>query len=126
MLKSAEISKRIANTKAAQQVGSLERFFSMLGHDETRAYYGPAQVLAAADMGAIDELLITDTLFRNRDASTRTKYTALVESVRGAGGKAHIFSSQHGSGEQLEQTTGIAAILRFPMPELEDLGVEEG
>lgn len=31
-----------------------------------------------------------------------------------------IFSSQHTSGEQLGQITGCAAILHFPMPELED------
>lgn len=36
------------------------------------------------------------------------------------GGDVKIFSSLHISGEQLEQLTGIAAILRFPMPELED------
>lgn len=32
-----------------------------------------------------------------------------------------IFSSLHVSGEQLKQITGIAAILRFPMPELLEL-----
>lgn len=43
-----------------------------------------------------------------------------MDSVRESGGDVRIFSSMHISGEQLEQLTGIAAILRFPMPELED------
>jgi hypothetical protein len=32
-----------------------------------------------------------------------------------------IFSSSHVSGEQLLQVSGVAAILRFPLPELEDM-----
>ena len=40
--------------------------------------------------------------------------------VREFCGTAKIFSSMHVSGEQLEQLTGLCAILRFPMEELED------
>lgn len=51
----------------------------------------------------------------------RKKYVNLVNSVKGSGGTVHIFSSMHASGEQLAQLTGVAAILRFPLPELEDI-----
>ena len=54
----------------------------------------------------------------------RNKYTALVEEVRMAGGEAIIFSAMHVSGEQLNQLTGIAAILRFPLPDIEDQELE--
>ena len=70
-------------------------------------------------------------------------YVKLVESVRDNGGNVRIFSSLHVSGErkfkvilrlfklylkwwwnnvkiELAQLTGVAALLRFPMPELED------
>ena len=30
----------------------------------------------------------------------------------------HIFSSQHVSGERLGQVTGVAAVLRYPLPEI--------
>ena len=40
--------------------------------------------------------------------------------MRQFGGTTRIFSSLHVSGEQLAKMTGVAAILRFPMPELED------
>ena len=36
------------------------------------------------------------------------------------GGEVRVFSSLHVSGEQLEQLSGLCAILRFPMAELED------
>lgn len=77
-------------------------------------------VRAAADLGAIQTLLLTDALFRTNDVAARRGWVALVDSVRGGGGDVHIFSSAHVSGEQLGQISGAAAILRFPLPELED------
>lgn len=79
----------------------------------------------------------------------RKEYVRLVEDVREAGGEVKIFSSMHISGErmlkmhqrvildililtffiykitELSQLTGVAAILRFPMPELEDADEDE-
>jgi protein pelota len=37
------------------------------------------------------------------------------------GGKVFIFSSLHTTGEQLSNLTGVAAILHFAMPDLEEL-----
>lgn len=45
---------------------------------------------------------------------------AVVEAVEAAGGAVHEFSSRHESGKQLQDFTGVAAILRFPMPDLEE------
>jgi protein pelota len=56
----------------------------------------------------------------------RTKYSNLVEEVRNGGGEAFIFSGAHTSGEQLNQLSGIAAILRFPLPEIEDQEFDAG
>ena len=44
----------------------------------------------------------------------------MILKVRDMGGEVRIFSSMHVSGEQLDLLTGLCAILRFPMPELED------
>jgi len=63
--------------------------------------------------------------FRGCDVATRKRYVTLIETVKDSGGEVKIFSSLHVSGEQLSQLTGIAAILRFPMPELEDEVDEE-
>lgn len=65
-------------------------------------------------------LLISDKLFRVADVPRRAAYVKLVEEVKQGGGTVHVFSSMHVSGEQLNQLTGIAAVLRFPLPELED------
>jgi protein pelota len=47
--------------------------------------------------------------------------------VRDNGGVVHVFSALHVSGEQLSLVSGVAAILKFPMPEIEeiDMGGDE-
>lgn len=111
----------IKDTKAVKEVKALDDFHAMLSNDSARAFYGPGHVFAAHDRLAIQTLLITDELFRSADINTRRKYVNLVESVKAGGGEVFIFSVMHISGEQLQQLTGIAAILRFPLPDLEDM-----
>lgn len=111
----------IKDTKAVKEVRALDDFHAMLSNDSSRAFYGPGHVFAAHERLAIQTLLITDELFRSADVNTRRKYVDLVESVKAGGGEVFVFSVMHVSGEQLQQLTGIAAILRFPLPDLEDM-----
>ncbi|KAL4076090.1 eRF1 domain 1-domain-containing protein [Scleroderma citrinum] len=115
VLKSPEIVAQLKETKFAREGIVLDRFFKMLASDEMRAWYGPDHVCLAADRGAIGTLLISDELFRSSDPKTRRKFVSLVEGVQRKGGEVVIFSSMHESGQQLNQLTGIAAILTFPL-----------
>ncbi|KAG8890642.1 Translation factor pelota [Tulasnella sp. 332] len=109
------VASQLKETKFAREGIMLDKFFKMLASDELRAWYGPDHVLLASERGAIGTLLITDELFRSNDVNQRKKYVALVEAVRQKGGEVVIFSSMHESGQQLNQLTGIAAILTFPL-----------
>ncbi|KMZ60366.1 putative Pelota [Zostera marina] len=115
------IMSMIKDTKAAQEVRALNDFFTMLSKDPDRACYGPKHVDVAHERMAVKTLLITDSLLRDTNIATRKKYVGLIESVKNFGGVAHVFSSMHVSGEQLAQLTGVAAILHFPLPELDDI-----
>lgn len=81
----------------------------------------------ASEMGAIQTLLITDGLLRADDINVRKKCVDLTQNVEKSGGAVFVFSSLHSSGEELEKLTGLACILKFPIPDLdEDLeGYEE-
>jgi len=114
------IQNKLADTKAASEVKALDAFYTMLHHEPSRAFYGAKHVEKANELQAIETLLISDNLFRNVDIAQRKRYVRLVDSCRENGGDVKIFSSLHPSGEQLEQLTGVAALLRFPVPELED------
>lgn len=97
----------------------------MLQNEPARAYYGIRHVERANEAQAIETLLVTDSLFRSSDIQERKRYVKLVESVKDQNGTVKIFSSLHVSGEQLAQLTGVAALLRFPMPEIEDEDEED-
>jgi protein pelota len=93
----------------------------MLDTDPMRAFYGYTHVSKANEQLAIESLLVTDELFRNSNVTTRKLYVSLVESVREHGGNVYIFSSMHVSGQQLQQVSGVAAILRYPLPDLDEM-----
>lgn len=119
------IMSRMTDTKVAKEVDVLNKFMRMMDTDPDRAYYGYAHIAKAHEQLAIDTLLVTDELFRSSNVKTRRMYVDLVESVRENGGQVYVFSSMHVSGQQLQQVSGVAAILRYPLPGLEDLDQEE-
>ncbi|CAH1998231.1 unnamed protein product [Acanthoscelides obtectus] len=120
VLQDPSVMNKISDTKAASEVKIMETFYTMLQCEPAKAFYGKKHVLKANEAQAVETLMISDKLFRCTDVSERKEYVRLVDSVKENGGDVKIFSSLHVSGEQLDQLTGIAAILRFPMPELED------
>ncbi|CAG8666815.1 19844_t:CDS:10 [Dentiscutata erythropus] len=119
VLQDPAVQSQLTDTKFAREIVALDKFFKMLNDDPDRAFYGWDHVRKAEERGAIGTLLLSDELFRSADIPTRKKYINLVESVRSIGGKVLIFSSLHVSGEQLNQLTGVAAILNFPLPDIE-------
>lgn len=125
VLKNKDVLQQLTDTKYAREVAALDKFFKSLNADDGRAWYGPKHTELAIERGAVATLLISDTLFRSHDIQTRKKYIGMVESVRSSAGEAFIFSSMHESGQELDQITGIACILLYPMPELDDLEEED-
>uniref|UniRef100_A0A672K7N6 Protein pelota homolog n=1 Tax=Sinocyclocheilus grahami TaxID=75366 RepID=A0A672K7N6_SINGR len=63
------------------------------------------------------------TIPRKRKGSyiaTRSRYVRLVDNVKENGGNVRIFSSLHVSGEQLNQLSGVVAVLRFPIADMSE------
>ncbi|OMO84046.1 Translation release factor pelota-like protein [Corchorus olitorius] len=116
-----EVMEVIKGTKAVLEIKAYKEFSDLLMANSDRVCYGPKSVEIANEMNAIETLLITDDLVRCNDIALRQKNMELVKSVQKTGGKAFVFSPLHVSGEQLAKLTGIAAILRFPCPDLEEL-----
>ena len=115
------VQAEMMGTKYANEITELSEFMKTMEKEPDRAYYGFDHVSRANEELAIKSLLLTDELFRSSDVKTRRKYVDLVESVRTNGGTVYIFSSMHESGKQLQQVSGVAAVLRFPMPDLDEL-----
>ncbi|GMM48832.1 ribosome dissociation factor [Pichia kluyveri] len=121
VLKTPSIKKQLSDTKVQKNVALFDEFSKHLNNDDYRAFYGEEEVKKALEIGgAIKVLLITDTLLKNDDVNKRRHYIDIVERVKEDNGDVSIFSSLHDSGKQLDQLTGIAVILNYPVPDLEE------
>lgn len=124
VLKSPEVLARLKDTKYARETKLMEDFKTMLRKDDGRAWYGPKEVKKAVEKGAVGRgggvLLISDSLFRAQDIPTRKRWVSLVDKVKEVeGGEVRVLSSTHESGKSLENLGGIAAILTFPLDDLD-------
>ena len=61
ILSDPNITARLSDTKAAGEVRALGDFYTMLKNEPARAFYGPAQCIAASEQEAIDTLMVTGT-----------------------------------------------------------------
>ena len=118
------VVQRMQDAKCSNDLRVWQEFQDMMNTNPDRACYTPQYVFAAQSQGAIDKLLVSDALFRTQDVQTRRFYISLVETVKACAGHVIVFSSHHVTGEQLTRMSGIAAILRHPMPELDELEVD--
>ena len=125
VLENKEVAAKLTDTRSSEEAKAMQEFYEHLMRDTSRACYGFKHVTYANSVFAIDKLLITDELFRSASLATRKIYVALVESVKANNGKVLIFSVNHVTGEELQRHTGIAAILRQPLAELDDLSGDE-
>lgn len=119
ILKDPSVQKTLTNTKYAKAAAVFEEFQKVLNEDDDRAWYGPKEVVRAVESGAVKALLLTDSLFRSDDIAVRKHYIALADDAKAQGAEVHVLSTLHDCGVQLEQLTGAAALLKYPV-DLED------
>ena len=65
-------------------MAALRDWYAMLAADSSRAFYGPGHVFAAHELGAIQTLLLSDSLFRINDVA---KVGGLTGAWRPASGR---------------------------------------
>ncbi|OTA95649.1 hypothetical protein M434DRAFT_393500 [Hypoxylon sp. CO27-5] len=124
ILKSSEVLATMKDMKFSKETRYMDEFFDKLRKDDGRAWYGTAPVEKAVREGAVGRgggvLLINNSLFRSQDIGTRRRYVAMVDKVKEDGGEARILSSDHESGQRLDALGGIAAILTYPMLDIDE------
>lgn len=124
VMKSPEVMKALKDTKYARETRLMNDFYDLLRKDDGRAWYGPKECEAAVEAGAVGRgggiLIISNELFRSQDVTIRRRWVRLVDRVKKEqGGEVRILSSDHESGNRLESLGGIAAILTYPIEDLD-------
>jgi protein pelota len=125
ILSSPAITTKLSDTKYARETALMDKFLSLMRHDDGRAWYGPREVERAVDKGAVGRgggvLLISNSLFRAQDVAQRRRWVGLVDRVREVeGGEVRVLSSLHESGKRLEGLGSVAAILTYPLEDLDE------
>jgi protein pelota len=96
----------LKESRVAAEMESVERLMEEIGKNGL-ATYGPKHVEDAAKAGAVEMLLILDSLIREKD------HDAVVRDTEVQKGNVIIVSERHDAGRQLAALGGIAAILRY-------------
>ncbi|EON69861.1 translation factor pelota [Coniosporium apollinis CBS 100218] len=125
VLKSPAVLQKLSNTKYARESSLMDRLEELLRKDDGRAWYGPREVERAVEKGAVGRgggaLLISNALFRSQKIEERRRWVGLVDRVKEVeGGEVRVLSSLHESGKRLESLGNVAAILTFPLEDLDE------
>lgn len=125
VLSSPAITSKLSDTKFARETALMDKFTTLLRQDDGRAWYGPREVERAVEKGAVGRgggvLMISNALFRAQNVAERRRWVALVDRVRETeGGEVRVLSSLHESGKRLEGLGNVAAILTFPLEDLDE------
>ncbi|KAF2119684.1 eRF1 domain 1-domain-containing protein [Lophiotrema nucula] len=125
VLSSPTITTKLSDTKYARETALMDKFTTLLRQDDGRAWYGPKEVERAVEGGGVGRgggvLLLSNALFRAHNVAERKRWVTLVDRVREVeGGEVRVLSSLHESGKRLEALGNVAAILTFPMEDLDE------
>lgn len=108
LLKRGAIEKLVQESKISEETVLVNRFLEELGKDGL-CVYGEKNTRKANEYRAIETLIITDILIREK----RNTMDPLLKSVERNKGKICIVSTEHEAGKQVDSLGGIVAILRF-------------
>lgn len=99
----------VKGSRVALETKLVEDVLTEIAKDGAVAY-GPAEVERAVSMGAVDTLLVLDSVVRQNKAGP------LMSRVEASRGKVVVVSERFEAGQKLESIGGIAALLRFRLP----------
>ncbi|WP_423792606.1 mRNA surveillance protein pelota [Methanocaldococcus indicus] len=105
-IKRGIINRIYADSRVAKETQLVERLLEEIAKDGLAAY-GLEDVKKAINYAAIDTLLVSDSIIRNKEIEE------IINKVEEIGGNVVIVSSEHDAGKQLKALGGIAALLRF-------------
>jgi protein pelota len=110
----------------SQETGLMEEFISRMGRNNGLFTYGLNDTLQAAEMGAIEKLMVTDILMRTIGSEKQNAIEKLFTLVENSRGEITILSSSSPAGDQLQKFGGIASLFEDSIPMIrvnEDSGI---
>jgi protein pelota len=114
-LRSGVLAKTLKNIRIAEETRLVEEVLLRLGMSTADVAYGRDYVAKAAGYGAVERLLVADTMLRDASDEDRLAVEDVMRDVETKGGQVTVISTEHEAGTKLQSLGGVAALLRFPI-----------
>jgi protein pelota len=112
-LRSGVLLKAMKQQRIVVETEITEEILKRLGKGGSNVTYGLEEVEKAAKLGAVEKLVLADTMLRKASDEKRLQLENLMKSVEQKGGSIIVVSTEHEAGAKLMALGGIAALLRF-------------
>lgn len=113
VMKRDELKSVLADERNAKEINLVEELLEKISKDDL-AVYGLKQVKTAAQTGAIETLILTDSLIhKKRTDDLFEEIENIMKFVDNAKGNVHIINSDHEGGKKLNSLGGVGGILRY-------------
>ncbi|MGQ9530629.1 MAG: mRNA surveillance protein pelota [Candidatus Bathycorpusculaceae bacterium] len=114
-LRSGVLLKAMKQQRIVKETEIVEEILKRIGKGELNVAYGFEEVKKAAELGAVEKLVLADTALRETSDEKRLLLESLMKIVEQKGGNITIISTEHEAGTKLLSLGGIAALLRFAL-----------
>ena len=115
-LRSGVLLKAAKQLRIVDENEVIEEAMKRLGKGEATIVYGIVDVENAVKIGAVEKLVLADTLLRESEEEQRLYLEKLMREVEQRKGSITVVSTEHEAGAKLLSLSGIVALLRFPIP----------
>ena len=113
ILKRDELKKALESARSSKEEVIVENLMKEIKLG-TKAVYGIKEVEKAVNCGAVDMLIITDSMIKkSRQEETYGKIDKILKTVESNRGKIEIIDADNPAGKQLDGLGGIGAVLRY-------------
>jgi len=113
LIKRGFVERVIKESRVNKETLLVEEALKRLSRNE-RVAYGFKEVSRAVSLGAVDTLLVSDSLIQEfRETNKFGELESLMKACERAQGVIEIISSEHEAGKKLKHLTGIIALLRY-------------
>ncbi len=100
-LRSGVLLKAVHKMRVLEETEVMEEIMKRLGKGEGAVTYGLADVENASMMGAIDKLVLADTMLRESEDEQRLRLEKIMRDVEHRNGTVTVLSTEHEAGSKL-------------------------
>ena len=112
-VRSGVLTRTLKRARMTEETRLVEEVLARLGKGTTDVAYGLDEVTRATQYGAVEKLLLTDSMLRESTDERRITLEKIMREAEEKAGQITVVSTEHEAGAQLEGLGGIAALLRF-------------